>query len=255
MRGIPSREIRASEHMTSDGVSAPQIRKIERVPTANPTLVTIACESADHRCDEGLLQLDLVRSGRPVPVAGGAASRNPGVLRHQLNVLRRKSPRRVALGNFDPRSRAATGSTALRGNFLCAVKAQDQDFGSRVLREYRKAIKGQKAKQPEQCRQAGIGRAALQLGNCSQGIDATRVLFSPVGRKGALHQTSRADFDSAIRRFESSRPSQPVRSPPKLHCDPLTTPAGFFQKTINTGRLVPTVTVGPFTFLKPPGTR
>jgi hypothetical protein len=47
------------------------------VPTANPTLVTIACESADYRCDEGLVQLDLVRSGRPVPVAGGAASRNP----------------------------------------------------------------------------------------------------------------------------------------------------------------------------------
>jgi hypothetical protein len=40
------------------------------VPTANPTLVTIDCESADYRCDEGLLQLDLVRSGRRVPVAG-----------------------------------------------------------------------------------------------------------------------------------------------------------------------------------------
>src|SRR5262249_10952960 len=48
------------------------------VPTANPTLVTIACESADYRCDEGLVELDLVRSGRPVPVTGGAASRNPG---------------------------------------------------------------------------------------------------------------------------------------------------------------------------------
>ena len=48
------------------------------VPTSNPTLVTIACESADYRCDEGLVQLDLVRSGRPVPVAGGAANRNPG---------------------------------------------------------------------------------------------------------------------------------------------------------------------------------
>ena len=44
------------------------------VPTANLTLVTIACESADYRCDERLLQLDLVRSDRPVPVAGGAAS-------------------------------------------------------------------------------------------------------------------------------------------------------------------------------------
>jgi hypothetical protein len=48
------------------------------VPTANPTLVTIACESADYRSDEGLVQLALVRSGRPVPVTGGAASRKPG---------------------------------------------------------------------------------------------------------------------------------------------------------------------------------
>jgi hypothetical protein len=48
------------------------------VPTANPTLVTIACESADYRWDEGLVQLNLVRGGRPVPVTGGAANRNPG---------------------------------------------------------------------------------------------------------------------------------------------------------------------------------
>ncbi len=47
------------------------------VPTANLTLVTIACESADYRCDEGLVQLALVRSGRPVAVTGGAASPNP----------------------------------------------------------------------------------------------------------------------------------------------------------------------------------
>jgi len=42
------------------------------VPTANPTLVTIVCESADYRCDEGLVLLDLVRSGRPGPVTGDA---------------------------------------------------------------------------------------------------------------------------------------------------------------------------------------
>jgi hypothetical protein len=48
------------------------------VPTANPTLVTIICESADYRCDERLVQLDLVRSGRPGPVTGDAASRNSG---------------------------------------------------------------------------------------------------------------------------------------------------------------------------------
>ena len=48
-----------------------------RCPYRNPTLVTTS-ESADYRCDEGLVQLDLVRSGRPGPVTGGAASRNPG---------------------------------------------------------------------------------------------------------------------------------------------------------------------------------
>ena len=40
--------------------------------------MTIAYESADYRCDEGLVQLDLVRSGRPGPVTGGVANRNPG---------------------------------------------------------------------------------------------------------------------------------------------------------------------------------
>jgi len=40
--------------------------------------VTIVCESADYRCDEGIMQLYLVRGGRPGPVTGGAASRNPG---------------------------------------------------------------------------------------------------------------------------------------------------------------------------------
>ena len=48
------------------------------VPIANLTLVTIVCESADYRCDEELVLLDLVRSGRPGPVTGDAASRNPG---------------------------------------------------------------------------------------------------------------------------------------------------------------------------------
>src|SRR5262245_4873909 len=55
-----------------------QKRTYAVVPTANPTLVTIACESAEYRCDEGLVQLDLVRGGRSGPVTDGAASRNPG---------------------------------------------------------------------------------------------------------------------------------------------------------------------------------
>ena len=62
--------------------------------------MTIVCESADYRCDEGLVQLDLVRSGRLVR-SRVALQAEILVLRHQLNVLRRKSPKRMALGNID----------------------------------------------------------------------------------------------------------------------------------------------------------
>jgi hypothetical protein len=47
------------------------------VPTANSTLVTIACESADYLGDEGLVQLNLVRRGWLFAATDGAASRNP----------------------------------------------------------------------------------------------------------------------------------------------------------------------------------
>ena len=47
------------------------------------------------------MQLHLVRSGRPLFRSRVALQAEILVLRHQLNVLRRKSPRRVALGNID----------------------------------------------------------------------------------------------------------------------------------------------------------
>ncbi len=51
--------------------------------------------------DERSFQADLVCLDRAVPVAGCVGSRNPCVLRHQLNVVRRKSPKRVALSSID----------------------------------------------------------------------------------------------------------------------------------------------------------
>jgi ATP adenylyltransferase len=51
--------------------------KFEVVPTANSTLMTIACESADYLGDEGLVQLNLVRRGWLFAATDGAASRNP----------------------------------------------------------------------------------------------------------------------------------------------------------------------------------
>jgi hypothetical protein len=50
--------------------------------------------------DEGYLQPALVRLGRAISVADFAGSRNP-LLRHQLNVLRRKSPKRMAFTDVD----------------------------------------------------------------------------------------------------------------------------------------------------------
>src|SRR6266480_1108552 len=49
--------------------------------------------------DERSLQADLVRLGRAVPAAGRVSEIL--VLRHQLNVLRRKSSKRVALSSID----------------------------------------------------------------------------------------------------------------------------------------------------------
>jgi hypothetical protein len=72
------------------------------VPNGNSNWLTVSCESADNRSNERSLPIDLVRDGRTRPLAGSIASRNPNVvLRHQLNALRRKSPKRVAVGNID----------------------------------------------------------------------------------------------------------------------------------------------------------
>jgi hypothetical protein len=64
----------------------------QAVPTENPRRLTITSESVDNHCDGRSPQVDLVRRGRAIPVASSAAKRNPW-----LNVLRRRSPKRVAV--------------------------------------------------------------------------------------------------------------------------------------------------------------
>jgi DNA-binding XRE family transcriptional regulator len=82
--------LRCSNSFTNYFLKSP----ISSVPTTNPTLVTIACESADYRSDEDLCDLIwcavvcLFRSRV-------ALQAEILVLRQQLNVLRCKSPRRV----------------------------------------------------------------------------------------------------------------------------------------------------------------
>jgi hypothetical protein len=70
------------------------------VLTANLIRLTIGCESAENRCHGRSLQLDLVRRARAVPI-WDALQAEIVVLPHQLNVLRRKSPERIAFTNID----------------------------------------------------------------------------------------------------------------------------------------------------------
>jgi len=62
---------------------------------------TASCESADNRSNERSLPIDLVRDGIGLVRSRAALQAEILVLRHQLNVLRHKSPKRVAVGNID----------------------------------------------------------------------------------------------------------------------------------------------------------
>ena len=72
------------------------------VPTQNSNWLTVFCESADNRSNERSLPIDLVRDGPTRPVAGTIASRNPSSSTSaQCIILKRKSLKRVAVGNID----------------------------------------------------------------------------------------------------------------------------------------------------------
>jgi hypothetical protein len=73
---------------------------LDAVPTAKSKQLTATANRLILAADERCLQVDLVRLGRTVPAAA-ALEAEILVLRHQLNVLRRKSPRRVAFSNVD----------------------------------------------------------------------------------------------------------------------------------------------------------
>src|SRR6266567_8272001 len=68
-------------------------------PYRKPKMLTRTRESVDSSLDERSFQTDLVWLDRTVPVAGCVRSRNPSA--HQLNILRRATPKRVALGSID----------------------------------------------------------------------------------------------------------------------------------------------------------
>jgi hypothetical protein len=86
-----------------DGSCAPALLKggfEAAVPAGNTKLLTSSRESVDSQPDGRALRVHLLRYSRAIPVAG-ALQAEILVLRHQLNILRRKSPKRVALGKID----------------------------------------------------------------------------------------------------------------------------------------------------------
>jgi hypothetical protein len=70
------------------------------VPTVNPKQPSIACESVDNHGDGRSPQVDLVRRGQGCSDLASLANRSSRP-RHQLNVLRRRAPKRVAVSNID----------------------------------------------------------------------------------------------------------------------------------------------------------
>ena len=70
--------------------------KGHRCPYRKPKQLTDVRESVDSPIDERFLQIDLVRPDRLFRPRAALEAENL-VLRHQLNVLRRTAPKRVAL--------------------------------------------------------------------------------------------------------------------------------------------------------------
>jgi hypothetical protein len=72
----------------------------QAVTTANSKRLTATANRLILAADERSLQVDLVRLDWSVPAAGCVGAEIL-VLRHQLNLLRRKSPKRLAFGDVD----------------------------------------------------------------------------------------------------------------------------------------------------------
>jgi hypothetical protein len=99
--------------------SAADARGRALVPTVNPKPLSIACESVDNRAMGDLLKLDWYA------VAGLFRSRaalqtEVLALRHRLNVLKRRAPKRVAVNIID--RLVFTGLYHLAPEVLDAVK-------------------------------------------------------------------------------------------------------------------------------------
>jgi hypothetical protein len=143
-------------------------------------------------------------------------------LRHQLNVLRRRAPKRVAVSNTDRLMFA--GLYHLAPEVLDAVKLLKPETiirwhraGFRAWWRWKSRPRGGRPRTPDRARYNSklilLARPVFHLETAAKLLELLEPVFIVFSKCALQLLDNQADFDSATPRFESWRPSQPGGHP------------------------------------------